>query len=95
MVGLANSFWRVDGRYHNAFQFASGYWNSMTLLGGKVPSRAVVDVTLGYKLVGPGVTISGTVANLGDNKTPDVLGAPIPGRLAWLQVAYDWDGLRY
>ncbi len=92
-LGLANSFWRVDGRYHNAYQFASGYWNSMTLLGGKVPNRGVVDVTLGYKL--RDITITGTVANLTNNKTPDVLGAPIPGRLAWLQVAYDWDGLRY
>ena len=94
-LGLADSFWRVDGRYHNAFQFASGYWNSMTLLGGKVPSRPVVDVTLGYKLADHGVTFSGTVANLLGNETPDVLGAPIPGRFAWLQVAYDWDGLRY
>jgi iron complex outermembrane receptor protein len=92
-LGLAHSFWRVDGRYHNAYQFASGHWNSMALLGGKVPDRAVVDVTLGYKL--RDITITGTVANLADNKTPDVLGAPIPGRLAWLQVAYDWDGLRY
>jgi uncharacterized protein (DUF1800 family) len=30
-----------------------------------------------------------------DSTTPDVLGAPIPHRFAWLQVAYDWDGLRY
>lgn len=94
-LGLAHSFWRVDGRYHNAYQFASGYWNSMTLLGGKVPNRGVVDVTVGYKLEGPHITITGTVANIANNKTPDVLGAPIPGRLAWLQVAYDWDGLRY
>lgn len=94
-LGLANSFWRVDGRYHNAYEFASGYWNSMALLGGNVPNRGVVDVTLGYKLLDQHLTISGTVANLANNKTPDVLGAPIPGRLAWLQVAYDWDGLRY
>jgi iron complex outermembrane receptor protein len=94
-LGLANSFWRVDGRYHTAFEFASGYWNSMTLLGGKVPSRTVVDVTLGYKLPDQGITISGTVANALDNQTPDVLGAPIPRRFAWLQVAYDWDGLQY
>ncbi len=94
-LGLADSFWRVDARYHTAFEFASGYWNSMALLGGKVPSRTVVDLTLGYKLTDQGLTFTGTVANLLDNETPDVLGAPIPGRLAWLQVAYDFDGLRY
>ncbi len=30
-----------------------------------------------------------------DDRNPDVLGAPIPGRLMWLQLSYDWDGLRY
>jgi len=94
-LGLVNSFWRVDARYHTAFSFASGYWNSETLLGGKVPSRVVVDLTAGYKLPKQGVTISGTVANLLDENHVDVLGAPIPRRFMWLQVAYDWDGLRY
>ncbi len=94
-LGLDGSFWRVDARYHAAYEFASGYWNSMTLLGGKVPARTVVDITLGYKLPVQGMTISGTVANLLDNHDPDVLGAPIPRRFAWLQVAYDLDGLRY
>ena len=60
-----------------------------------MPKRAVVDLTLGYKLPKQKLTFSGTVANLLDDKHPDVLGAPIPGCLAWLQVAYDWDGLRY
>jgi iron complex outermembrane receptor protein len=94
-LGLKNSFWRVDGRYHNAYDFASGFWNSETLLGGKVPARVVVDITVGYKLAKQGVTISGTVANLLDNNDPDVLGAPIPRRFMWLQLAYDWDGLKY
>jgi outer membrane receptor protein involved in Fe transport len=94
-LGVTNSYWRVDGRYHNAYDFASGFWNSQTLLGGKVPARVVVDITAGYKLVKQGITISGTIANLLDNKDPDVLGAPIPRRLMWLQVAYDWDGLKY
>ena len=57
-------------------------------------ASTVVDVTLGYKLPKQGLTISGTVANLLDSTTPDVLGAPIPHRFAWLQVAYDWNGLR-
>jgi len=94
-LGLVSSFWRVDARYHTAYSFASGYWNSETLLGGKVPSRVVVDLTAGYKLPKQGVTISGTVANLLDENHVDVLGAPIPRRFMWLQVAYDWDGLKY
>ena len=59
------------------------------------PSRTVVDVTLGYRLPDQGLTFTGTVANLLDDRTPDLLGAPIPRRFAWLQVAYDLDGLRY
>ncbi len=94
-LGLKHSFWRVDGRYHNAYEFASGYWNSMALLGGKIPARTVVDITLGYTFAKQGVTLSGTVANALDNTDPDVLGAPVPRRFMWLQLAYDWDGLRY
>ena len=94
-LGLKNSFWRVDGRYHNAYEFASGYWNSMTLLGGKVPARAVVDVTLGYKLPKQGSRSAAPSRTCSTTTTPDVLGAPIPRRFAWLQVAYDFDGLRY
>ena len=49
-LGIKNAFARVDGRYHNAYAFESGYWNSMALLGGKLPSRVVVDMTVGYRL---------------------------------------------
>src|SRR5262249_49728554 len=94
-VGLKDSFLRVDGRYHTPYPFASGYWNSQMLLGHNVPSRVVLDATLGYKLPKQHITITGTVANLLDNQTPDLLGAPIPRRLMWLQLAYDWQGLRY
>jgi iron complex outermembrane receptor protein len=94
-LGVVNSFFRLDGRYHNKYSFSSGYWDSERLLGGKVPSRTVLDLTVGYKLPKQGLTFSGTLANMLDNRTPDLLGAPIPGRLAWLQVAYDFDGLRY
>ena len=94
-LGLKNSFLRLDGRYHTAYAFESGYWSSSMLLGGKVPSRVVVDVTAGYRLPKQKITISETIANMFDDKIPDVLGAPIPRRLMWLQLAYDWDGLRY
>ncbi len=94
-LGIKNAFARVDGRYHAAYAFESGYWSSMTLLGGKMPSRVVVDVTAGYRLPNLGLTVTGTVSDLLDNTTIDVLGAPVPHRFAWLQVAYDFDGLRY
>lgn len=84
---------RVDGRYHSGFPFESGYWNSDGLLGGDVPGRVVVDVTAGYELASRGVTFSATVANVLDDRTPDVLGAPIPRRWAWLQVGYRHAGL--
>jgi outer membrane receptor for ferrienterochelin and colicins len=90
---IEHAFGRLDGRYRNRFAFESGYWSSETLLGRKMSKRAVVDLTLGYRLPKYGMTISGTVANLFDDNVPDVLGAPEPGRYAWLQVMYDYKGL--
>ena len=85
----------MKSRYHNRFGFESGYWSTATLLGHDMPARAVTDLTLGYRLPRYGVTVSGTVANLFDDPVPDVLGAPEPGRLVWLQVVYDYKGLRF
>ncbi len=94
-LGIKNSFLRVDGRFHNSYAFESGFWSSSRLLGGNLPSRFVADITAGYKLPKQRITITGTVANVFDDQVPDVLGAPIPRRLMWLQLSYDWDGLRY
>ena len=80
-LGIKNRSARVDGRYHNAYAFESGYWNSMTLLGGKLPSRIVVDVTARLPAAALGLTMTGTVSDLLDNTTPDVLGAPMPAPL--------------
>ena len=92
---IKDTYARLDGRYRNRYAFESGYWNTETLLGRKLSSRAVVDVTFGFKLPDHGLTISATVSNLFDDPVPDVLGAPEPGRLAWLQVVYDYNGLRF
>src|SRR5262249_55118614 len=60
---VKNSFLRLDGRYHTAYAFESGYWSSSMLLpGGKVGSRVVADVTAGYRLPKQHVTISGTIS---------------------------------
>jgi outer membrane receptor for ferrienterochelin and colicins len=89
-----SAFARVDARYRNRHPFESGYWNSTSLLGRDLAARVVVDLTLGYKLPNANVTIMGTVSNLFDDRVPDVLGAPIKGRFAWLGVVYDYDGLK-
>lgn len=92
-LGVAHTFVRVDARAHSAYAFESGYWSSMTLLGGDVPSRVVVDVSAGWAQPRGGWMISATVADLTNDHTPDVLGAPIPGRYGWLAIGYRYDGL--
>ena len=58
------------------------------------PAFSLLDPT--HLAVYPALsTISGTIANMFDNRDPDVIGAPNPRRYAWLQVVYDFDGLRY
>ena len=91
-VGVASSFVRVDGRAHTAYPFSSGYWDSMALLGGDLPGRVVVDVTLGRAQPGAGWMVSATVADATGDRTPDVLGAPIPGRYGWLELGYRYRG---
>ncbi len=94
-LGVKDYFVRVSGRFHTAYEFASGYWNSERFFDdGKVPSRVVADVTAGWQLPAQGLTVQATVANLLDNQTPDVLGAPTPRRFAFVQLSYDWDGLK-
>ncbi len=90
-----NMFVRVDGRYRNRFHFESGYWSSETLLGRPLSKRAVVDLTLGLRLPKQGMTITSSITNLLGDPVPDVLGAPVPGRLVWLQLVYDYNGLRF
>lgn len=92
-LGLQRSFLRVDGRMHTAYAFESGYWNSEALLGDDIPGRLVVDVTAGWELPDRRLSVTATVANLTGDNTPDVLGAPRPGRYAWLQLGYRYDGL--
>ncbi len=97
-VGLPNYFARVAGRFQSAYRFESGYWSSARFYadnGGKVPSRFVADVVVGYAFPSQHLTVTGTVANVLDDRKVDLLGSPVPGRLAFLQVEYTFDGLRY
>jgi outer membrane receptor for ferrienterochelin and colicins len=92
-VLVDHGYLRVDGRAHSSFAFASGFWNSEALLGGDVPARFVLDATLGWADPESGWSVSASVANITDNHTPDVLGAPRPGRYGWVQLGYRYDGL--
>lgn len=95
-LGIDNYFVRLDGRFHTAHEFASGYWQSAAFFDdGKVPSRFAADVTAGYELPRQGVTVRAHIMNIFDNKTVEVLGAPITGRLVYLQLEYKSPGLSF
>lgn len=94
-IGVKSSFLRVSGRYQGAYAFESGRWVSANFFeGGKIPARFVADLAVGYKLQN-GLTLSGNVFNLLDDRGIDVLGAPPSGRFAYVQVQYDFTGLDF
>ncbi|WP_022834589.1 TonB-dependent receptor [Salisaeta longa] len=95
-VGLKNSFLSLSGRWHSAYEFRSGYWDSARFYAdGEVPSRFTAGLTAGYALPDYGVDLKLSVTNLFNNKRPDVLGAPVTERLIWLSATYSFKGLRF
>lgn len=90
-LGVDDYFVKLSGRYRNRYDFESGYWSSARF--GKVPASVVADLSAGYDFPRQGLTLTATVANLFDSHDPDVLGAPIPGRFAFLQLGYNLDAL--
>jgi iron complex outermembrane receptor protein len=94
-LGFENYYVRLSGRFHGAYEFASGHWTSEKYYDdGQMPARLVADLSLGYRF-DQGFTVSANVKNLFNNKDVDILGAPISGTFAYLQVAYNYDGLEY
>lgn len=94
-LGLENYFVKLSGRFQSAYEFASGHWTSEKYYDdGQIPARFVADLALGYRF-DQGFTVSANIKNLFNNKDVDILGAPISGTFAYLQVAYDYDGLEY
>jgi iron complex outermembrane receptor protein len=94
-LGVDGSFASVAARWQSAYVFEAGRWSSAALVpGGQLPARLVVDLNLGWRTP-QGVTVSLNVLNLLGDEGVDVLGAPPGERLAWLQVAYELDGLAY
>jgi iron complex outermembrane receptor protein len=97
-LGLANYFVTVSGRWQSAYQFESGYWSSSKFYadsGGKLPSRFVADLAAGYAFPKQNLQLIATVANVFDDHKVDLLGSPIPGRLAFLQLEYAYPGLKF
>ena len=92
-LGLDGYYVRVGARYHNAYDFESGYWSTAKF--GKVPAGVVTDLGAGYEFRDTGVSLSATVSNLFASRDPDVLGVPVPGRFAFLQLGYTFNGLAY
>jgi outer membrane receptor for ferrienterochelin and colicins len=88
-LGLPDYYLSVSGRWHDAHAFESGYWSSARF--GEVGASFTADLAAGYSFRAQGITLGLTVANLLDAAEPDVLGAPLPGRFAYLQVGYALD----
>ncbi|MCG8423660.1 MAG: TonB-dependent receptor [Proteobacteria bacterium] len=94
--GLPGYFVKAAGRFHNAYEFASGYWQSSEFLDdGKVPSRFVADLSAGYTFRPLGVSMQLHVLNVFDNRTIDILGGAQPSRLVFLQLGYKYRGLNF
>jgi outer membrane receptor for ferrienterochelin and colicins len=92
---VKNAYLRLFGRYQKEFEFRSGRWNSALFYeDGKVPARFVADLSLGYNLPN-GFGVSANMFNVLGDKGVDVLGAPQGGRMAYVQLAYKYDGFNY
>ena len=92
-LGVDDYFVKLAGRYRNRHDFESGYWSTARF--GQVPASVIADLSAGYDFPRQGLTLTATVANLLDSHDPDVLGAPIPGRFAFLQLGYNLDALAH
>ena len=96
-LGTPGWFVRTDGRFRTAFEFESGYWSSSALMlpDGKLPARFVLDAAAGYEIPRTNVAVSVVAKNLLDDDQLELLGAPAPRRLVFLQLEFHGEGLRY
>jgi iron complex outermembrane receptor protein len=92
---VQNSFVRIFGRYQGPYEFRSGRWDSTVFMqDGKVPARFVADVSAGYTFSN-GFAVSANVLNIFNDHGVDQLGSPEGGLMAYLQLAYKYDGLDF
>jgi iron complex outermembrane receptor protein len=97
-LGIPNYFVNVSGRWQSAYKFESGYWSSSRFYAdndGKLPARFVADIAAGYAFPKQNLKLTATVANVLNDHNVDLLGSPIPGRLAFVQVEYAYQGLTF
>ena len=96
-LGVEGWFLSASGRWNAAYEFASGtHWVSSRFYDdGEIPSRFSMGLTAGYTVPQTGVQVKASVSNLFNTETPDVLGAPVTGRLFWMSATYTFDGLNF
>ncbi len=94
-LGTDGWFVRLAGRWTSSYRFESGYWSASRFFDdGKIPSRFVADLSAGYDLP-HGLGLRAFVMNTLNDHGVDVLGAPVPRRMAFLQLVYRAPGLAY
>lgn len=93
---------KLSGRWQDAYQFINSYWSTDVLLDNdgdftnkeELPDKFVADFSCGFDLSDSGMAVQASVSNIFDTKRMDVLGTPPMGRLIWVSVTYNFNGLR-
>ncbi len=96
-------FIKVAARWQDSYQYVSGYWNSNILLDDdgnlenkeELEAKFLMDISAGFDIGTTGLEVQGSVSNVFDTERFDLLGVPPMGRVFWLQVKYNFGGLRF
>ena len=94
---------KINGRWQDAYQYTSGYWNTNVLLDDdgdfsdkeELPSKFEVDLSAGFDISDSGLSLQGSVTNVFDTEKVDLLGPAPMGRMFWLSVKYNFNGFRF
>jgi iron complex outermembrane receptor protein len=96
--GLDNGFMgEIRGRFTSSFPASSADYQGLACLGVQGPlvqdcvdEATIVDLTAGYEVPNSGATVQLYVSNVFDANYRNFVGVPNIGRLALLQVKYDF-----
>lgn len=96
-------FLKINGRWREAYEYVSGYWNSNVLLaddgnvGAKheLPSKFQLDLSAGFDISDSGLSLKASMNNVLDTNNVDLLGTPPMGRTFWMSLTYDFDGFKF
>lgn len=94
---------KINGRWQDAYQYTSGYWNTNVLLDDdgdltdkeELPSKFELDLSGGFDISDSGLSLQGSVTNVFDTDKVDLLGPAPMGRMFWLSVKYNFNGFRF